>query len=140
MRLVLATAIATLSSGAIATPVGPEVVPDRFISAWNTHDLKAFDALYTDDAVWVPVAEERTAGRAAIVAEFAKVHAGKGWAVRTTIVKKGESEVHVLKRGIATIFFHVNFLMDGKPVPGLERAMILVAVRKPATGRSLPDN
>jgi hypothetical protein len=30
---------------------------------------------------------------------------------------------------VATIFFHMDFLKDGKPIAGLERAMILVAVR-----------
>jgi len=49
----------------------PETLADSFLAAWNSHAPKAFDALFTDDAVWVPVAEERTEGRAAIVDEFA---------------------------------------------------------------------
>lgn len=31
---------------------------------------------------------------------------------------------------MATIFFHLDFLKDGKPIAGFQRAMILVAVRK----------
>lgn len=102
---------------------------DSFISAWNKHDPKAFEALYTPDAVWVPVAEERTEGRNAIVAEFAKIHTGGGWALRTTIARKDVPEVHSLRPDVATIFFHMDFLDGGKPVPGLQRAMVLVVVR-----------
>ncbi|WP_161989129.1 SgcJ/EcaC family oxidoreductase [Sphingomonas glacialis] len=77
---------------------------DRIISAWNAHDLNAFDALYTPDAAWVLIAEERIEGREAIVVEFRKVHAGTGWAVKTTIDKKDVSEVHFLKPDVATVF------------------------------------
>lgn len=105
----------------------PEQIPDRFVAAWNAHDLKAFEQLYTADAVWVPVAEERTEGRQAIVSEFVKIHAGGGWAAGTTIARKDAPEVHRLRSDVATIFFHLDFLKNGKPVPGLERAMILVA-------------
>ena len=74
----------------------------------------------------MPIAEERTHGRDAIVSEFAKVHVG-GWASHTTIAKKDEPEVRYLRPDVATILFHMDFLADGKPVPGLQRAMILVA-------------
>jgi uncharacterized protein (TIGR02246 family) len=112
---------------ALAHAAEPADLPDRFIAAWNAHDLKAFESLYTADAVWVPVAEERTEGRQAILSEFAKVHTGGGWAMKTTITKKDTPEVHRLRPDVATIFFHMDFLMNGQPVPGLQRAMILVA-------------
>lgn len=123
-------AVVALSSGTVAAAPSPDTLADRFISAWNTHDLKAFEALYTPDAVWVPVAEERTEGRDAIVAEFAKIHAGAGWAVKTTIAKKERPKVHFLRPDVAAVFFHMDFLKDGKPIAGLQRAMILVAVRE----------
>lgn len=119
--------VASLSfAPALAWAAGPEALPDRFVAAWNAHDPKAFEALYTPDAVWVPVAEERTEGRQAIVSEFAKVHVG-GWAQKTTITMKDVPEVHLLRPDVATIFFHMDFLMNGQPVPGMQRAMILVA-------------
>jgi uncharacterized protein (TIGR02246 family) len=119
--------VASLSfAPALAWAAGPETLPDRFVAAWNAHDPKAFEALYTPDAVWVPIAEERTEGRTAIVSEFAKVHVG-GWAQKTTIVEKEVPEVHLLRPDVATIFFHVDFLINGQPVPGLQRALILVA-------------
>jgi uncharacterized protein (TIGR02246 family) len=112
---------------ALAHAAGPEDLPNRFVAAWNAHDLKAFEGLYTTDAVWVPVAEERTEGRDAILSEFAKIHTGGGWAMKTTIASKDTPEVHLLRPDVATVFFHMDFLMNGQPVPGLQRAMILVA-------------
>ncbi len=130
MQKLIALGFLAVSSAASAAPATPDLLPDRFIAAWNGHDLKAFEALYTADAVWVPIAEERTEGKAGIVAEFAKIHTGGGWAVRTTIAKKDVPEVHLLKPDVATIFFHMDFLKDGAPVAGLQRALILVAVRQ----------
>jgi len=129
MRYILATAMLAMS-GAASAASGPEALPDHFVAAWNAHDPKAFEALYTTDAIWVPVAEERTEGRASIVSEFAKIHTNNGWAIRTTIAKKDIPEIHILRPGTATIFFHMDFLNGGKPVPGLQRAMILVAVQE----------
>lgn len=116
-----------LLTPAFAHAAGPADLPSRFMAAWNAHDLKAFERLYTKDAVWVPVAEERTEGRAAIVSEFGKIHTGEGWAVKTTITKQDTPEIHLLRPDVATIFFHVNFLMNGRPIPGVQRALILVA-------------
>jgi len=127
MRTLISLAALLSFAPVFAAAAGPGDLPDRFIAAWNAHDLKSFENLYTTDAVWVPGAEERTEGREAIVAEFAKIHAGGGWAVKTTLTKKDTPEVHLLRPDVATIFFHMDFLMNGKPVPGLQRAMILVA-------------
>ncbi|MDB5686145.1 MAG: hypothetical protein JWR77_734 [Rhizorhabdus sp.] len=130
MRKLVAFGLLMLSSAAGAAAPGPGILADRFISAWNRHDLKAFEALYTADAVWVPIAEERTEGRSAIVAEFAKIHAGTGWAMKTTIAKKDVPEVHFVTPDVANIFFHMDFIKDGIPVPGFQRAMIFVVVRQ----------
>lgn len=130
MRWIMALVLLVSAQVASAAPPRPDALANRFVAAWNAHDLKAFEALYTADAVWVPVAEERTEGRDAIVAEFAKIHAGNGWAVRTTIAKKGVAQVRLIRPDVATIFFHMDFLNAGAPVPGLRRAMILVAVRE----------
>ncbi len=127
MRVALFIAALLALTPALAHAAGPQDLPDRFIAAWNAHDLKAFAGLYTADAVWVPIAEERTEGREAIVSEFAKIHTGDGWAVRATITKKDTPEIHLLRPDVATIFFHLNFLMNGKPIPGVQRALILVA-------------
>ncbi len=119
--------VAAVPGYAQAPITSPAQLPDRFIAAWNGHDLKAFERLYTPDATWVPVAEERTEGRDAIISEFGKVHVGKGWAVHTTIAMKGQPMIHMIRPDVATIFFHMDFIADGKPVAGLQRALILVA-------------
>jgi len=127
MRIALLAALFALLAPALAqAAAGPETIAHRFVAAWNAHDIKAFEALYTTDAVWVPVAEERTEGRQAIVSEFAKIHTAGGWATRTTITEKETPEVHFVRPDVATIFFHMDFLMNGQPVPGLQRALILV--------------
>ncbi|MDE1148042.1 MAG: SgcJ/EcaC family oxidoreductase [Azospirillaceae bacterium] len=130
MRLSLPLALLLSLTITMAQAATPESLPDQFTAAWNTHDPQAFEKLYTVDAVWVPVAEERTEGRDAIIAEFTKIHTGGGWAMKTTISKKDVPEVHLLRPDVATIFFHMNFLMNGQPVPGLQRALILVATAK----------
>jgi uncharacterized protein (TIGR02246 family) len=123
-------AVAAAASASVAAPASaPEALADGFVSAWNAHDVKRFEVLYTPDAIWVPIAEERTRGRDAIIAEFAKIHEGKGWAVRTTIARKGAVEVHRVKPDVATVFFHMDFIVGGRPIAGMQRAMILVAVR-----------
>lgn len=127
MRASLLVATLLSFTPALAHAAGPKDLPNRFMAAWNAHDLKAFDALYTKDAVWVPIAEERTEGRTAIVSEFKKIHTGEGWAVKTTITKQDAPEIHLLRPDVATIFFHVNFLMNGRPIPGVQRALVLVA-------------
>jgi len=125
-RTAAALTATLLFAPALAHAAGPETLADRFVAAWNAHDPKAFEALYTPDAVWVPIAEERTEGRTAIVSEFAKIHIG-GWANKATIVLKEKPEAHLVRPDVATVFFHVDFLMNGQPVPGVQRALILVA-------------
>lgn len=115
MRLILATILLTISNAAAAAPSRPEGLADRFVAAWNSHDPTAFEALYTADAVWVPVAEERTEGQASIVSEFAKIHTNGGWAIQTTIAKKDVPVSHIVRPGVATVFFYMDFIDHGKP-------------------------
>ncbi len=105
----------------------PETVVDDFVQAWNSHDPKAFDRLFIDDAIWVPVAEARTEGRKDIVKDFAEIHAT--WA-KTTTVSQSAIKVQQLRPDVAVILFHAKFLEDGKEVPGIDRAMVIVAVKQ----------
>ena len=109
--------------------VTPQALAGDFAKAWNAHDRASFDRLFTDGAVWVAVAEARTEGRRAIADEFAEIHAG--WAKTTTIVQNGETEVKSVRPDVAVVLFHVGFLEGGKPVPGIDRALILVAEHQP---------
>ena len=112
-----------------AQSVSPERLPTEFVAAWNAHSIAAFEKLYAADATWVPSSEERTEGRASILREFSKVHEGNGWAVarKVTIAIKGQPKVQMLRPDVATIFFHMDFLVNGKIDPAQLRTLILVA-------------
>lgn len=129
MRLLLLAGPFLLPAAALAQGAEPGQLPDQFIAAWNAHDIDAFAKLYTADAIWIPSSEERTEGRAAILSEFAKVHQGGGWAVarKVTLAIKGEPKVQMLRPDVATIFFRMDFLADGKVAPDQKRTLILVA-------------
>src|SRR2546430_4165056 len=115
--LFLSVCFAITSSAQSATP---EAVVEDFVKAWNSHDAKAFDRLFIDDAIWVPVAEARTEGRRDIVKDFADIHAT--WA-KTTTVSQSAIKVQQLRPDVAVILFHAKFLENGKEVPGIDRAM-----------------
>jgi uncharacterized protein (TIGR02246 family) len=106
----------------------PESLVGDFVKAWNSHDGKAFDPLFTDDAIWVPVAEARTEGRSAIVKDFSEIHAT--WAKTTTVGGQSAMKVQQLRPDVAVVLFHLKFMEGGKEVPGIDRAMVIVAVKE----------
>lgn len=110
-----------------AQNAGPETVVDQFVKAWNTHDMKAFDRLFTDDAVWVTLAEVRIEGRANIIKDLTEAHAT--WASGSSIAQS-EREVRSLGKDVAVILFRAGFLDEGKLVPDSKRALLIVVVRK----------
>ena len=61
--------------GAAAQAEGPRAVVDGFIHAWNSHDMKAFGELFTEDADFVNVVGKWWKGRARIQAEHERSHA-----------------------------------------------------------------
>jgi uncharacterized protein (TIGR02246 family) len=111
-----------------AQSASPEAVVEDFVKAWNSHDGKAFDRLFTDDAIWVPVAEVIAEGRGNIVKDFTEIHST--WAKNTTITQSA-LKVRTLRPDVAALLFHLRYLKDGKEVPGIDRAMIMVAVKQP---------
>jgi len=120
----LSALFATISAAQSATP---EAVIDDFIKAWNSHEVEAFDRLFTGDAIWIPIAEVRVVGHAEVVSGFADIH--KTWAKTTTIVAK-DSKVQMIRPDVAVLLFHGRYLKDGKEDPELDRAMILVATKE----------
>src|SRR5690242_14850576 len=69
----------------------PEAVVDDFIKAWNSHDMKAFDRLFTEDAIWIPLAEVTDEGRANILKDLAEAH--NTWAQTTTLKQSGALKI-----------------------------------------------
>ena len=106
----------------------PEALIDAFVKAWNSHDGRAFDPLFTEDAIWVPVAEARTEGRSAIVKDFAEIHST--WANTTTVGGLSAMKVQQLRPDVVVVLFHLKFMEGGQDVPGIDRAMVIVAVKE----------
>lgn len=113
---------------ASATQNPPEALADQFVAAWNSHDMKAFDGLFTDDAIWVPIAEVMNEGRAGIVKDLGEAHAT--WAKDTKIIRRGDMKVQRIRPDVAVLLFHLGFQdANGNVAPVIDRAMIIVAVR-----------
>jgi uncharacterized protein (TIGR02246 family) len=110
-----------------AQSVTPIAVVDDFLKAWNSHDAKAFDRLFTEDAIWVPGAETRLVGHSDVIKEFELIHAT--WAKKTTIIAR-DIKVQSIRPDIAVILFHAKFVQEAKEVPALDRAVIMVAVKQ----------
>ncbi len=132
MRLLAVLVMLLTGLPRIAAPmVGPEPVDvvTGFVRAWNTHDMSAFRKLFADDVTWVAVAESRLEGRTAVLKEFAEIHGS--WA-RTTTVRASDVKVQQVRPDVAVVFFHLHYFdAAGHQVPGVDRAMILVATRQP---------
>jgi uncharacterized protein (TIGR02246 family) len=124
--LILAASLS--AAEAWAESATPEAVVDDFIKAWNSHDMKAFDRLFTDDAIWIPLAEVTDEGRANILKDLAEAH--NTWAQTTTLKQSGALKIRQIPPDGAVLLFHLHFLVDGKEVPDLDRAMIIVAVKQ----------
>jgi len=124
VALFLASALFTGKASAQSTT--PEAVVDDFVKAWNSHDVKGFDRLFTENAIWVPVAEVRVVGHADVVKGFEDIY--NTCAKKTTITAK-DTKVQLVRPDVAVILFHAKYVQDGKEVPVLDRAMILVVVK-----------
>lgn len=119
--LLLAPSIAAASQSS-----GADELIDRFVQAWNSHDPKAFEALYTADATWVPTFDNRFEGRDAIVADLRKAH--EGWAKVSTI-EASKPLVKSLRPDVATVQFNVT-MTGNKDQPPLGRTLLLVASKE----------
>ena len=115
-----------------AQSVTPEATVDDFVKAWNTHDGKAFDRLFTDDVIFVSVAEVRDEGRPDVVKGFTAIHT-TGWANNTTVFPSA-IKVRTLRSDVSAVLFHMSLAgrqdEQGKRMPDVDRAMLFVAVKK----------
>ena len=108
----------------------PQEIPQEFVTIWNSHEASGFEHFFTEDAVWVPVAETRDEGRENIVKDLMVAHTS--WAKKTRIQLDESIPVTVrfVRPEVATIFFRMKFLdQQNQPIAGLERAMVVVAVK-----------
>jgi uncharacterized protein (TIGR02246 family) len=122
--LFVSVLFAATSAAQSATRVA---VVEDFLKAWNSHDAKAFDRLFTEDAIWVPVAERRVVGHADVIKEFEQIHTT--WAKKTAIIAR-EIKIQSVRPDVAVILFQAKFVQDAKEAPALDRGMIMVAVKQ----------
>lgn len=107
----------------------PTAIVHDFVKAWNSHDMEALDRLFTDDATWVPAVEVLDEGRERIVKDFSAAHAT--WAKTTTVALTTIPKIQMLKFDVAIVFFHMGLVdNNGNPLPGIDRAMMIVAVKQ----------
>ena len=129
MPLMFAVCLAATS---VAQSASPEAIVDDFAKAWNSHEAKAFERLFAEDVIWVPVAEVRAEGRADLVKELAEAHAT--WAKSTTVAQS-DTKIQMLGPDVAVVFFHSLLAgqrdEQGKPMPAADRAMMVVVVKQP---------
>jgi uncharacterized protein (TIGR02246 family) len=102
-------------------------VVDDFLKAWNSHDAKAFDRLFTKDATWMPAADTRVIGHADVIKGFEHIHTT--WAKKTTIIAR-DIKVQSIRPDVAVILFQAKFVQEAKEAPLLDRAVIMVAVKE----------
>jgi uncharacterized protein (TIGR02246 family) len=122
--LFLSVLLASMSAAQNA-PTAVVLVHD-FLKAWNSRDAKAFGRLFTQDAIWVPVAQSRVIGHADVIKEFEQIHTR--WAKKATIIAR---DIKVQSsRPDAVILFHAKFVQDAKEALLLDRAVMMVAVKQ----------
>ena len=127
--LLLLTAFFWFFTPASAQSTSPEAIAADFVKAWNSHDMKAFDRLFTDDALWVPVTEVMDEGRGNILKDLGDAHTT--WTKTTNIVRSGSTTVRLLRPDVAMIFFHLGFQDEqGNRIPVIDRAMLIVVVKQ----------
>ncbi len=115
-------------ASSVAQSASPKALVEDFVKAWNTHDQKAWGRLFTDDAIWVVVAEDRLEGRSNIVEDWGKAHTT--WAKNISIVQSAV-EVRKVSRDAAVILFRAGFLdKQGKLIPDSDRAMLVVVTKQ----------
>ena len=84
---VLASVSAFAGGGSTALAAAPvataESLVERFVAAWNSHDLAAFEKLFTSEVTWVATFDARHEGREAVLKDFRIAH--EGWAKSSSV-------------------------------------------------------
>lgn len=112
--VVLFTLLGLIASGH-AQPESDEgkirAIAARWEHAWNTHDMKALAALFTDDADFVNVGARHWKGRSEIQAQ----HAARLGQFKESVWTNRAVSIQILKPGFALV--HVTWSMRGDKDP-----------------------
>jgi uncharacterized protein (TIGR02246 family) len=129
----LSVLVVAVSSTATTAPEGndPRAVVDGFIRAWNTHDMKALAALFTEDADFVNVAGTWWKGRAVIQAMHERTHATR---FKDTTLVETNTTVRSVRPDVAVLHFKWELSgqldQDGKRAMTRHGIMQIVAVKQ----------
>jgi uncharacterized protein (TIGR02246 family) len=127
---VLAVGSAFMSGAAPANAAAPvataESLVERFVAAWNSHDLAAFEKLFTSEATWVATFDARQEGREAVLKGFRIAH--EGWA-KSSSIAASDALVTNLRRDVAIVQFNA-MMTPGQGKEALGRTLLLVASRE----------
>lgn len=130
----LLAASAAVAQAAGPGSVGPEVLADRFVAAWNSHDAREFERLFTADAYWVPTVDSRLDGRDAITADLEKAH--RSWARHTTLaIDRPGVTSRQIAPGVAVVLLHAPFRKADGTLTAPGNAVMLVAVKEQSAWR-----
>jgi uncharacterized protein (TIGR02246 family) len=127
---VLAVASAFMGGGSTAYAAAPvataESLVERFVAAWNSHDIAAFEKLFTSEATWVATFDARDEGREAVLKDFRIAH--EGWA-KSSSVAASDALVTNVRPDVAIVQFNLMMTMSEGKEP-LGRTLLLVASRE----------
>lgn len=127
---VLALGSALMGGGSAALAAVPVATAgglvERFVAAWNSHDLAAFEQLFTSEATWVATFDARQQGREAVLEDFRIAH--EGWA-KSSSVAAADALVTNLRPDVAIVQFNLMMTMGVGKEP-LGRTLLLVAGRE----------
>jgi uncharacterized protein (TIGR02246 family) len=127
---VLAVASAFMGGGSAAYAAAPvataESLVERFVAAWNSHDIAAFEKLFTSEATWVATFDARDEGREAVLKDFRIAH--EGWA-KSSSVAASDALVTNVRPDVAIVQFNLMMTMGEGKEP-LGRTLLLVASRE----------
>jgi uncharacterized protein (TIGR02246 family) len=99
---------------------------ERFVAAWNSHDLAAFERLFTSEATWVTTFDTRDEGREAVLKDFRVAH--QGWA-KSSSVAASDALVTNPRPDVAIVQFNLMMTPSVGKEP-LGRTLLLVASRE----------
>lgn len=124
-------ALACWPGVAAAQTDSPQVLVDGFVRAWNAHDMKAFGALFAEDADFVNVVGMWWKGRAEIQAQHEATHATR---FKTTTLAATGTAVRLLRGDVAVL--HLSWELtgeldpNGKAEPPRRGVMQIVAAKQ----------
>jgi uncharacterized protein (TIGR02246 family) len=125
--IILLSIVGRESTALAAAPVATaDALVERFVAAWNSHDLAAFEKLFGPDVTWVATFDARNEGREAVLKDFRIAH--EGWA-KSSSVAASDALVTNPRPDVAIVQFNLMMTMGQGKEP-LGRTLLLVATRE----------